>query len=105
MCSVSYKPKFTTMTNSIYKLQKIDKMILPSTDLNGFTHISICEVTNRIMLEADHEDSLYKSVMNDLGSDAKWRISSQGDYVTATIGYNGNGEIRFTLSISFRYGK
>ena len=94
------------MTNAIFKLQKVDKMMLPSTNLNRFPHISICDVTNRVMLEADHNDSLYKNVMNDLGSDAKWRISSQGDYVTASINYScGENDISFKLQISFRYGR
>jgi len=47
------------MTNSIFKLQKVDKMILPSTNLNRFPHISICDETNMVTLEAEHNDSLY----------------------------------------------
>ena len=97
---------YTTMTNAIFKLQKVDKMMLPSTNLNHFTYISICDETNRVMLEADHNDSLYKNVMNDLGNDAKWRISNNGDYVWASINYScGENDISFTLQVSFRYGK
>ena len=100
------------MTNSIFKLQKVDNMLLPSTNLNYFTYISICDETNRVMLEAEHNDSLYKSVMNDLGSDAKWRISNNGDYVYASINYykiltqenSEDTDISFTLQVSFRYG-
>ena len=89
------------MTNPIYKLQKIDKMILPSVDLDCFKYITICDATHKIRLVANHSDALYKKVQKDLGSDAEWKVSSQGDYITATIGYNGNGEVRFSLSISF----
>lgn len=101
------------MTNSIFKLQEVDKMMLPSTNLNHFTYISICDETNRVMLESPHDDDLYKNVMNDLGNDAKWRISSNGDYVWASMNYSKiliqeNSEetdISFTLQVSFRYGK